>query len=89
MELESLEVKRAAALARVEPQRRARQEALTAAAAAARARIAPSKDKAEAEREALLASAAEARKRIGASVTTTAEDPTPVEVAEGTDGLDF
>jgi hypothetical protein len=89
MENDALKVKREAALARLEPQRRARQEALTAAAAAARARIAPSKEKVDADRAALIASASEARKRIGLPPREVAQDAQPVETPGGADGLDF
>lgn len=65
IENEALQQKREAALARLEPQRRARHEALTAAAEAARARIAPTKEKQAAEKEALIASANAARARMG------------------------
>lgn len=65
LEQAELAEKRAAALSRLEPQRRARHEALLAAAEAARSRMAPAREKAQAERDALALSANEARARIG------------------------
>ena len=65
IESEALNEKREAALARIEPQARARREALVAAAEAARARIKPIADEKQAEKDALIASANEARARMG------------------------
>ena len=74
LESERLTELRAAALARLAPQRRARDEALVAAATAARERMSPLVAKREEERAALVAAAQAARERIGRTTNTESDD---------------